>query len=84
MHARFDEMLEAHRDEIAPRDLKLARYMIVTPSQAPVHAAVIDPPAGFDAAAIEAIVDMPMGYLGAAALAVPSAPAARRAPRAIA
>ncbi|MFT4046015.1 MAG: TetR/AcrR family transcriptional regulator [Solimonas sp.] len=64
VHARFEALLEAHRDEIAPRDPKLARYMIVTMSQALVHAAVIDPPADFDTAEIEvAIVDMAMGYL---------------------
>jgi AcrR family transcriptional regulator len=64
VHARFDALLEAHRDEIAPRNLKLARYMLVTTSQALVHAAVIDPPRGFTTAEIEsAIVEMMMGYL---------------------
>ncbi|MGH8446101.1 MAG: TetR/AcrR family transcriptional regulator [Solimonas sp.] len=83
VHARFDEILEAHRDEIAPRNLKLARYMIVASTQALVHAAVIDPPAEFDTAEIEAaIVDLVMGYLNGSPMPLSVPPPAAAAHRA--
>lgn len=62
---RVHQLLERHREEIQPRDLKLATWVIQRIVETLVHAAVIEPPAGFSVQALErAIVDAVMGYLG--------------------
>lgn len=80
VHARIRALLGAHRNEIAPRHLDLATYMLITTVQALVHAAVIEPPAAFSIAQLEAsIIDMVTGYLvggrAPAAKLTPVAPA---------
>ena len=60
------QLLEQHRDDIAPRDLDLATWMVLQTMESLVHAATIDPPAMFAPAAMEAaIVQVLMGYLRA-------------------
>ena len=62
---RVRQLLEDHRGEIAPRNLDLATWIVLQIMESLVHAAVIEPPARFEAAAIEAaIADALMGYLG--------------------
>jgi AcrR family transcriptional regulator len=62
---RVRQLLEEHRADIAPRNLDLATWIVLQIIESLVHAAVIEPPAQFDVAAIEAgIVDALMGYLG--------------------
>ena len=63
---RVRDLLEAHRAEIAPRNLDLATWTVMRVMESMVHTAVIEPPARFTPAAIEgAIVDVVMGYLTA-------------------
>ena len=63
---RMRDLLEAHREEIAPRDLDLATWTVMRVIESMVHNAVIEPPARFTPAAIEsAFVDVVMGYLTA-------------------
>jgi AcrR family transcriptional regulator len=63
---RVRDLLEAHRTDIAPRNLDLATWTVMRVMESMVHTAVIEPPARFTSAAIEgAIVDVVMGYLTA-------------------
>ena len=65
---RVRQLLQAHRNTIAPRNLDLATWVVLQIMESLVHAAVIEPPAQFEATAIEAsIVDALMGYLGSRA-----------------
>lgn len=78
IHRRMRHLLEFHRDEIAQPDRDLATYVVLRIMESLVHAAALEPPAGFSSAQLEqAVVDAIMGYLS-----VP-APAARKraAPR---
>ncbi|MDR0439657.1 MAG: TetR/AcrR family transcriptional regulator [Candidatus Accumulibacter sp.] len=57
-------LLEDHRDEVAPRDLDLAVWMVLQTMATLVHIAVITPPPGHAVHAVEeAIVDMLAGYV---------------------
>jgi AcrR family transcriptional regulator len=61
---RVRQLLENHRNEVAPRDLDLATWMALKTMQALVHAAVITPPSRHFTPAVEqAIVDMLAGYI---------------------
>jgi len=63
---RVRDLLEAHRADIAPRNLDLATWTVMRVMESMVHTAVIEPPVRFTPAAIEgAIVDVVMGYLTA-------------------
>jgi hypothetical protein len=66
-------LLELHRAEIAQQDRDLATYVVLRIMESLVHAAALEPPAGFSTQQLEqAVVNAVMGYLGE--------PAARRAP----
>lgn len=61
---RVRQLLDEHRAELAPRNLDLATWVVLQIMETLVHAAVIEPPAQFEPAALEAsIVDALMGYL---------------------
>ncbi|BEP53576.1 TetR/AcrR family transcriptional regulator [Variovorax sp. V118] len=61
---RVRQLLDEHRPELAPRNLDLATWVVLQIMETLVHAAVIEPPAQFEPAALEAsIVDALMGYL---------------------
>lgn len=63
---RVRQLLEDHRNEIAPRNRDLATWTVLQVMESMVHAAVIDPPTRFTPTALEgAIVDVVMGYLTA-------------------
>lgn len=65
---RVRQLLEQHRDEIAPRNRDLATWVVLQTLDSLVHAAVIDAPPQFAARAVErAIVEVLMGYLSGAA-----------------
>jgi AcrR family transcriptional regulator len=64
MAAKVRAILAAHRDEIAPRNLELAAFVVMRVVDGLVHAAVIDPPRLVPAKEIEAeIVRVVLGYL---------------------
>lgn len=76
IHRRMRHLLELHRAEIAQQDRDLATYVVLRIMESLVHAAALEPPAGFSTQQLEqAVVDAVMGYLGE-----PTA-APRRAPR---
>jgi len=61
---RMRALLEAYRGEIGIDDLDLATWIVLRMMESLVHAAVLDAPPQFEAAAIEAaIVDALAGYL---------------------
>jgi len=61
---RVRALLEAHRARVAPPDLALAAHVVMRVVDTLVHAAVVDPPAGFHSAALEAeVVRAVLGYL---------------------
>jgi AcrR family transcriptional regulator len=63
---RVRDLLETHRAEIAPRDRDLATWAVLRMTEAMVHAAVIEPPKQFRAAAIERTITAAiLGYLTA-------------------
>lgn len=67
IYRRVRQLLEEHRDEIAPRNRDLATWVVLQTLESLVHAAVIEAPAKFSAASLErAIVDVLMGYLAGA------------------
>ncbi|MCY1559047.1 hypothetical protein D9M68_960400 [compost metagenome] len=58
-------LLEFHRGEIAQQDRDLATYVVLRIMESLVHAAALEPPAGFSPEQLEqAVVDAVMGYLG--------------------
>ena len=64
IHRRMRHLLEFHRDEIAQPDRDLATYVVLRIMESLVHAAALEPPAGFSSAQLEqAVVDAIMGYL---------------------
>ncbi|GLK95201.1 TetR family transcriptional regulator [Achromobacter xylosoxidans] len=74
IHRRMRHLLELHRAEIAQQDRDLATYVVLRIMESLVHAAALEPPAGFSTQQLEqAVVDAVMGYLGE--------PAPRAAPR---
>jgi len=61
---RIRRLLEDHRDEVLPRDLDLATWIVLQTMESLIHAAVIAPSPGHPPAAIEeAIMEMLAGYL---------------------
>ncbi len=65
IHRRMRHLLELHRAEIAQQDRELATYVVLRIIESLVHAAALEPPAGFSPAQLEhAVVDAVMGYLG--------------------
>ena len=81
IHRRMRHLLEFHRDEIAQPDRDLATYVVLRIMESLVHAAALEPPAGFSSAQLEqAVVDAIMGYLSVPA--PPPASGPRRARRA--
>ena len=73
IHRRMRHLLELHRAEIAQQDRDLATYVVLRIMESLVHAAALEPPAGFSTRQLErAVVDAVMGYLGAPAGAAPS------------
>lgn len=76
IHRRMRHLLELHRAEIAQQNRDLATYVVLRIMESLVHAAALEPPAGFSTQQLErAVVDAVMGYLGEPAAAP------RRAPR---
>ncbi|MFD4836337.1 TetR/AcrR family transcriptional regulator [Achromobacter sp. NPDC058515] len=72
IHRRMRHLLELHRAEIAQQDRDLATYVVLRIMESLVHAAALEPPAGFSTQQLEqAVVDAVMGYLGAPAGAAP-------------
>lgn len=65
IHRRMRHLLELHRAEIAQQDRDLATYVVLRIMESLVHAAALEPPAGFSTEQLEeAVVDAVMGYLG--------------------
>jgi len=61
---RIRQLLEDHRDEVVPRDRKLATWMVLQTMESLIHAAVIPPGAPRPAKQVgQAIVEMLTGYL---------------------
>ncbi|ARU05188.1 TetR family transcriptional regulator [Comamonas serinivorans] len=61
---RIRQLLEDHRDEVAPPDRELATWMVLQTMESLIHAAVIPPGAPCPARQVEqAIVNMLTGYL---------------------
>ncbi|RKP46798.1 TetR/AcrR family transcriptional regulator [Trinickia fusca] len=56
IHGQIRGLLDAHRDEIASRDLELSAWAFMTIAEAMVHAAIIDPPARFSADELEKMI----------------------------
>ena len=72
IHRRMRHLLELHRAEIGQSDRDLATYVVLRIMESLVHAAALEPPAGFTPKQLEgAVVDAVMGYLGAPAAAAP-------------
>lgn len=68
IYRRVRQLLEEHRDEIAPRNRDLATWVVLQTMESLVHAAVIEAPPQFPAASVEcAILDLLMGYLAGTA-----------------
>ena len=81
IHRRMRHLLELHRAEIAQQDRDLATYVVLRIMESLVHAAALEPPAGFSTRQLErAVVDAVMGYLGAPAGAAPSKAAKAASP----
>ncbi|MBB1626025.1 TetR/AcrR family transcriptional regulator [Achromobacter sp. UMC71] len=79
IHRRMRHLLELHRAEIAQQDRELATYVVLRIIESLVHAAALEPPAGFSPAQLEqAVVDAVMGYLGTPQ-AAPAKPARKTA-----
>ncbi|WP_454692769.1 TetR/AcrR family transcriptional regulator [Achromobacter aegrifaciens] len=75
IHRRMRHLLELHRAEIAQQDRDLATYVVLRIMESLVHAAALEPPAGFSTQQLEqAVVDAVMGYLGEPAAATRQAP----------
>ncbi|HEY9275192.1 TetR/AcrR family transcriptional regulator [Achromobacter sp.] len=75
IHRRMRHLLELHRAEIAQQDRDLATYVVLRIMESLVHAAALEPPAGFSTQQLEqAVVDAVMGYLGEPAAAARQAP----------
>jgi len=65
-------LLELHRAEIAQQDRDLATYVVLRIMESLVHAAALEPPAGFSTGQLEqAVVDAVMGYLATPGGAAP-------------
>ncbi|WP_052096703.1 TetR/AcrR family transcriptional regulator [Achromobacter sp. RTa] len=78
IHRRMRHLLEFHRDEIAQQDRDLATYVVLRIMESLVHAAALEPPAGFSPEQLEhAVVDAVMGYLDTSPS--PARPAPRKA-----
>lgn len=61
---RIRQLLEDHREEVMPRDLDLATWVVLQAMESLIHAAVITPPPDHSTAAIEqGIVEMLAAYL---------------------
>ena len=83
IHRRMRHLLELHRAEIAQHDRELATYVVLRIIESLVHAAALEPPAGFTPAQLEqAVVDAVMGYLGTPQAAAPAMPARKTAGKA--
>ncbi|CAB3856709.1 TetR/AcrR family transcriptional regulator [Achromobacter deleyi] len=83
IHRRMRHLLELHRAEIAQHDRELATYVVLRIIESLVHAAALEPPAGFTPAQLEqAVVDAVMGYLGTPQAAAPARPARKTASKA--
>ncbi|MGB3819514.1 MAG: TetR/AcrR family transcriptional regulator [Achromobacter pulmonis] len=79
IHRRMRHLLELHRAEIAQPDRELATYVVLRIMESMVHAAALEPPAGFSAGQLEqAVVDAVMGYLGMAPARATARPARAR------
>ncbi|MPT41744.1 MAG: TetR/AcrR family transcriptional regulator [Achromobacter sp.] len=79
IHRRMRHLLELHRAEIAQPDRELATYVVLRIMESMVHAAALEPPAGFSAGQLEqAVVDAVMGYLGMAPARATARPARTR------
>lgn len=64
VHRHIHALLTLHRAEVRRPDLELATWMTMRMTEALVHAAVLEPPAGLDASAIEAgVVDAIIAFL---------------------
>lgn len=62
--AEVHGLLQRRRAELSVSDLRLATYMVMRMTESLVHAAVLEPPADLELAAIEqAIVNAIVGYL---------------------
>lgn len=85
IHRRMRHLLELHRAEVAQQDRDLATYVVLRIMESLVHAAALEPPAGFTPKQLEgAVVDAVMGYLGASGNAAPGkmSKAVKAAPKA--
>ena len=72
IHRRMRHLLELHRAEIAQQDRDLATYVVLRIMESLVHAAALEPPAGFSTGQLEqAVVDAVMGYLATPGGAAP-------------
>lgn len=64
IHGQIRALLEAHRDEVAVRDMELSAWAVMTIAEAMVHAAIIDPPARFSADEVEKMIsNVILGFL---------------------